>query len=145
MAELREKYKNDKERMSREVMELYKKHRVNPLSGCLPMIVQIPVFIALYNVLMNAIELRHAPFHLWIADMSVKDPYYITPLIMGATMFLQQKMSPSAPDPTQQKVMMMMPVIFTFMFMNLPSGLVLYWIVNNSLSITQQYYILKKS
>ena len=145
MAELREKYKNDKERMSREVMELYKKNRVNPLSGCLPMIVQIPVFIALYNVLMNAIELRHAPFHLWIADMSVKDPYYITPLIMGATMFLQQKMSPSAPDPTQQKVMMMMPVIFTFMFMNLPSGLVLYWIVNNTLSITQQYYILKKS
>ncbi len=145
MAELREKYKNDKERMSREVMELYKKNRVNPLSGCLPMIVQIPVFIALYNVLMNAIELRHAPFHFWIADMSIKDPYYITPLIMGATMFLQQKMSPSAPDPTQQKVMMMMPVIFTFMFMNLPSGLVLYWIVNNTLSITQQYYILKKS
>ena len=145
MAELREKYKNDKERMSREVMELYKKHRVNPLSGCLPMIVQIPVFIALYNVLMNAIELRHAPFHFWIADMSIKDPYYITPLIMGATMFLQQKLSPSAPDPTQQKVMMMMPVIFTFMFMNLPSGLVLYWIVNNVLSITQQYYIIKKA
>lgn len=145
MAELREKYKNDKERMSREVMELYKKNRVNPLSGCLPMIVQIPVFIALYNVLMNAIELRHAPFHFWIADMSIKDPYYITPLIMGATMFLQQKLSPSAPDPTQQKVMMMMPVIFTFMFMNLPSGLVLYWIVNNVLSITQQYYILKKT
>lgn len=145
MAELREKYKDDKQRMSREVMELYKKHRVNPLSGCLPMIVQIPVFIALYNVLMNAIELRHAPFHFWIADMSIKDPYYITPLIMGATMFLQQKLSPSAPDPTQQKVMMMMPVIFTFMFMNLPSGLVLYWIVNNVLSITQQYYILKKT
>ncbi|MDT8317503.1 MAG: membrane protein insertase YidC [bacterium] len=145
MAELREKYKNDKERMSREVMELYKKNRVNPLSGCLPMIVQIPVFIALYNVLMNAIELRHAPFHFWITDMSIKDPYYITPLIMGATMFLQQKLSPSAPDPTQQKVMMMMPVIFTFMFMNLPSGLVLYWIVNNVLSITQQYYIIKKT
>jgi len=145
MAELREKYKNDKERMSREVMELYKKNRVNPLSGCLPMIVQIPVFIALYNVLMNAIELRHAPFHFWIADMSIKDPYYITPLIMGATMFLQQKLSPSAPDPTQQKVMMMMPVVFTFMFMNLPSGLVLYWIVNNVLSITQQYYIIKKT
>ena len=144
MTELREKYKDDKERMSREVMELYKKHRVNPLSGCLPMVVQIPVFIALYNVLMNAIELRHAPFHLWIVDMSAKDPYYVTPLVMGATMFLQQKMSPSAPDPTQQKVMMMMPVIFTFMFINLPSGLVLYWVVNNVLSIGQQYYILKK-
>ncbi|MDH3973987.1 MAG: membrane protein insertase YidC [Deltaproteobacteria bacterium] len=145
MTELREKYKDDKERMSREVMELYRKHRVNPLSGCLPMIVQIPVFIALYNVLMNAIELRHAPFHFWIMDMSVKDPYYVTPLLMGITMFLQQKMSPAAPDPTQQKVMMMMPVIFTFMFMNLPSGLVLYWLVNNILSIAQQYYIIKRT
>ena len=145
MTELREKYKDDKERMSREVMELYRKHRVNPLSGCLPMVVQIPVFIALYNVLMNAIELRHAPFHFWILDMSAKDPYYVTPLLMGITMFLQQKMSPAAPDPTQQKVMMMMPVIFTFMFMNLPSGLVLYWLVNNLLSIAQQYYILKKT
>jgi len=106
MAELREKYKDEKEKMSKEIMELYRKNRVNPLSGCLPMIVQIPVFIALYNVLMNAIELRHAPFHFWIVDMSTKDPYYVTPLIMGLTMFLQQKMSPSAPDPTQQKVMM---------------------------------------
>ena len=127
----REKYKDEKEKMSREVMELYRKHTVNPLSGCLPMRVQIPVFIALYNVLMNAIELRHAPFHLWIVDMSSKDPYYITPLVMGATMCLHQRMSPSAPDPTQQKVMMMMPIIFTFMFMNLPAGLVLYWLVNN--------------
>lgn len=144
MAELREKYKDDKERMSKEVMELYRKNRVNPLGGCLPMIVQIPVFIALYNVLMNAIELRHAPFHFWVTDLSAKDPYYVTPLLMGVTMFLQQKMSPSAPDPTQQKVMMMMPVIFTFMFMNLPSGLVLYWLVNNILSIAQQYYIIKR-
>ena len=145
MAEMKEKYKDDKERMSKEIMELYRKHRVNPLGGCLPMVVQIPVFIALYNVLINAIELRHAPFHFWIMDMSAKDPYYITPVVMGATMFLQQKMSPSAPDPTQQKVMMMMPVIFTFMFLNFPSGLVIYWLVNNVLSIAQQYYILKKS
>lgn len=145
MTELREKYKDDKERMSREVMELYRKNKVNPLSGCLPMIVQIPVFIALYNVLLNAIELRHAPFHLWIMDMSTKDPYYVTPILMGASMFLQQKMSPAAPDPTQQKVMMMMPVIFTVMFINLPSGLVLYWLVNNILSIAQQYYILKSN
>ncbi len=145
MAEMKEKYKDDKERMSKEMMQLYRKNRVNPLGGCLPMVVQIPVFIALYNVLINAIELRHAPFLFWITDMSAKDPYYITPVVMGATMFLQQKMSPSAPDPTQQKVMMMMPVIFTFMFLNFPSGLVIYWLVNNVLSIAQQYYILKKT
>lgn len=145
MAELKEKYKDNKERMSKEVMALYKKNRVNPLSGCLPMVLQIPVFIALYNVLLNGIELRHTPFHFWIVDLSTKDPYYITPIVMGATMFLQQKMSPSVPDATQQKVMMMMPIVFTFMFMNLPSGLVLYWVVNNILSIAQQYYIMKKT
>ena len=144
MVELREKYKDDRERMSREMMELYRKHRVNPLGGRLTMIVQIPVFIALYNVLMNAIELRHAPFHFWIADLSAKDPYYVTPILMGATMFIQQKMSPSAPDPAQQRIMMMMPFIFTFMFMNLPSGLVLYWLVNNVLSIAQQHYVMKE-
>ncbi|MBE9502880.1 MAG: membrane protein insertase YidC [Proteobacteria bacterium] len=145
MTELKEKYKDNKERMSKEVMALYKKNRVNPLSGCLPMVLQIPVFIALYNVLLNGIELRHTPFHFWIVDLSTKDPYYITPIVMGATMFLQQKMSPSVPDATQQKVMMLMPVVFTFMFMNLPSGLVLYWVVNNILSITQQYYIMKRT
>jgi len=144
MNELKEKYKNDKQKMSKEVMLLYKENKVNPLSGCLPMVIQIPVFIALYNVLLNTIEIRHAPFHLWIMDLSAKDPYYVTPLIMGATMFLQQKLSPSVPDPTQQKMMMLMPVVFTVMFINLPSGLVLYWVVNNLLSIGQQYYIMKK-
>ena len=145
MNELKEKHKGNKDQMGREVMALYKKHKVNPFSGCLPMVLQIPVFIALYNVLLSAIELRHAPFHFWILDMSTKDPYYVTPVIMGLTMFLQQKMTPTTPDPMQQKVMMMMPFIFTFMFMNLPSGLVLYWVVNNVLSIGQQYYILKKT
>lgn len=145
IAEIREKYKDNREKMSMAIMELYRKNRVNPLGGCLPMVVQIPVFIALYNVLMNAIELRHAPFHFWIKDLSAKDPYFVTPVLMGVSMFLQQRMSPSAPDPTQQKVMMMMPLIFTVMFMNLPSGLVMYWLVNNLLSIAQQYYIMKKA
>jgi len=144
MTALKEKYKNDKQKMGKEVMALYKKNKVNPLSGCLPMIIQIPVFIALYNVLLNTIDIRHAPFHFWIMDLSAKDPYYVTPLIMGVTMFLQQKLSPSVPDATQQKVMMFMPIIFTAMFINLPSGLVLYWVVNNILSIGQQYYVMKK-
>lgn len=144
MTALKEKYKDDKARMSKEVMALYKKNKVNPLSGCLPMIVQIPVFIALYNVLLNTIDIRHAPFHFWIMDLSAKDPYYVTPIIMGVTMFLQQKLSPSVPDAMQQKIMMFMPIIFTAMFINLPSGLVLYWVINNILSIGQQYYIMKK-
>ena len=141
MQKLREKHKNDRERLNRELMELYKTHRVNPLGGCLPMIVQIPVFFALYKVLLFSIELRHAPFMLWITDLSAKDPYYITPLIMGASMFVQQKMMPSQMDPNQQRIMMMMPVIFTFMFLQFPSGLVLYWLVNNLLTIGQQYLI----
>jgi len=107
------------------------------------MVLQIPVFIALYEALYVAIELRHAPFYLWIHDLSSKDPYYITPLLMGATMFLQQKMTPTSVDPTQQKIMLFMPVIFTFMFLNFPSGLVLYWLVNNVLQIGQQYFIYK--
>lgn len=144
MEQLREKYKDDKEKLNREVIELYKRQKVNPLGGCLPMILQMPVFFALYAVLGGAVELRHAPFILWITDLSVKDPYYVTPLLMGATMFIQQKMTPaSGGDPTQQKVMMFMPVIFTFMFLNFSSGLVLYWLVNNVLSIGQQYYVNK--
>ena len=143
MAALKEKHKGDKERMNKELMELYKRHKINPVGGCLPMVLQIPVFIALYEVLYVAIELRHAPFFLWITDLSAKDPYYITPVLMGATMFLQQKMTPSAVDPAQQKIMMLMPVIFTFMFLNFPAGLVLYWLVNNVLSIGQQYFVYK--
>ncbi len=141
---LKERFKNDRARQGQETMELYKKHRVNPMSGCLPMLIQIPVFIALYRVLYEAIELRHAPFALWITDLSAKDPYYITPLIMGATMFIQQKMTPSTMDPTQQKIFLLMPVIFTVLFLNFPSGLVIYWLVNNLLTIAQQYYIHKK-
>lgn len=140
MAEIREKYKNDPQRMQRELMELYKKHKVNPMGGCLPILLQIPVFFALYKVLMIAIELRGAPFMLWIKDLSAKDPYYILPIIMGATMVIQQKMTPSTLEPTQQKIMMIMPVVFTFMFLTFPSGLVLYWLVNNLLSIAQQWY-----
>ncbi len=141
MLELREKYKNDREALNRATMELYKTHKVNPLGGCFPMIVQIPVFFALYKALMFSIELRHAPFVLWITDLSAKDPYYVTPIIMGATMFIQQKMTPTTMDPTQAKMMLAMPIVFTFMFLNFPSGLVIYWLVNNVLTIAQQAYI----
>lgn len=141
MQKLREKFKNDRERMNREIMQLYQQHRVNPLGGCLPMLVQIPFFFALYQVLMVSIDLRHAPFLLWITDLSVKDPYYVTPLIMGATMFIQQKMTPSQMDPIQQKIFLAMPIVFTFLFLSFPSGLVLYWLVNNLLTILQQYLI----
>ncbi len=141
MQKLREKYKSDKERLNRELMELYKTHRVNPLGGCLPMLVQIPVFFALYKVLLDSIALRQAPFMLWLTDLSAKDPYYVTPLLMGATMFIQQKMTPTTADPMQAKIFMLMPVIFTFLFLNFPSGLVIYWLVNNLLTIAQQYYI----
>ncbi len=144
MKKLREKYRGDKEGLNRNMMELYKEHRVNPLGGCLPMLVQIPVFIALYKVLLGTIELRHAPFALWLTDLSVKDPYYITPVIMGVTMFIQQKMTPSTMDPMQAKMMLAMPVVFTFIFLNFPSGLVLYWLVNNLLTILQQYLIYRK-
>ncbi|MEW6427984.1 MAG: membrane protein insertase YidC [Thermodesulfobacteriota bacterium] len=153
MAKLREKYGNDKEKLNVEMMQLYKTYKVNPLGGCLPMLLQIPVFFALYKVLLQTIELRHAPFMLWINDLSAPDrlaigmeiPYLggipVLTLLMGASMFLQQKMSPAAGDPTQQKVMMFLPLIFTFMFLNFASGLVLYWLVNNLLSIAQQYFI----
>lgn len=144
MNEVREKYKKDPQKMQKEMMELYKKHKVNPMGGCLPMLLQIPVFFALYKILSITIELWGAPFMLWITDLSAKDPYYILPIVMGITMVLQQKMTPSSMDPKQQKIMMFMPVIFTFMFLNFASGLVLYWLVNNILSIIQQFYINKK-
>lgn len=143
MMALKEKFKNDKEAMNRAVMELYREHKVNPLGGCLPMLVQIPVFFALYKALMFSIELRHAPFYLWITDLSDKDPFYVTPILMGATMFIQQKLTPSNMDELQQKIMLSLPIIFTFMFLTFPSGLVLYWLVNNILTIAQQLYINK--
>lgn len=143
MQQLKEKYKDDRDAMNRAVMELYQTHKVNPLGGCLPMIVQIPVFFGLYKALMFSIELRHAPFYFWLQDLSSKDPYYVTPIIMGATMFIQQKMTPTNMDPLQAKMMLALPVVFTFMFLNFPSGLVLYWLVNNILTIAQQAYINK--
>jgi YidC/Oxa1 family membrane protein insertase len=143
MTKLREKYKDDRDAMNKAVMELYREHKVNPMGGCLPMIVQIPVFFALYKSLMFSIELRHAPFYLWVTDLADKDPYYVTPVIMGITMFIQQKMTPSNMEPMQQKMMLALPVVFTFMFLSFPSGLVLYWLVNNVLTIGQQMYINK--
>ena len=144
LAKLKEKYKDDKARLNKEMMDLYRTNKVNPFGGCLPIVVQIPVFFALYRALMVAIELRHAPFFGWILDLSAKDPYYVTPLIMGATMFLQQKMTPSTGDAMQAKMMLFMPIIFTFMFLNFPAGLVLYWLVNNLLSIGQQYMVMRQ-
>ncbi len=144
MAEIKEKYSKDPQKMQQEMMALYKKHKVNPVGGCLPMLLQIPVFIALYNVLNKAIELRGAPFALWITDLAAKDPYYVLPIVMGATMVIQQKMTPTTMDPAQAKIMMFMPIIFTFMFLTFPSGLVLYWLINNILGIIQQYYVNKK-
>ncbi len=144
MSRLKEQYKNDKARLQQEMMLLYKRRKINPMSGCLPMVIQIPVFIALYNALQNGIEMRHAPFFLWIMDLSAKDPIYVTPIIMGATMVIQQKMTPTAADPAQAKMFLLMPVMFTFLFLNFPSGLVLYWLVNNVLSIAHQYYLNKK-
>ena len=152
LSQLREKYKEDRQKMNEEMMQLYKTYKVNPAGGCLPMVVQIPVFFGLYQALLHSIELRHACFirylpftdMIWLADLSAKDPFYITPLIMGATMFLQQKMTPAPGDPTQAKIMLLMPVIFTFMFLNFPSGLVVYWLVNNVISIAQQYWMLNK-
>ncbi len=141
---LKEKYKNDQTKIGQETMALYREHKVNPFSGCLPMLIQIPVFFGLYKALMYSIELRHSPFFFWIQDLSAKDPYYITPVIMGATQFISQKMTPAMGDPMQQKVMLLMPVIFTFFFLNFPSGLVIYWLFNNILQIGQQYYINKK-
>ena len=141
MTRLRETYKNDKARLQQEIMLLYKRRKVNPMSGCLPMVIQIPVFIALYNALQNAIEMRHAPFFLWITDLAAKDPLYISPIVMGASMVIQQKMTPTAADPAQAKLFLLMPVMFTFLFLSFPSGLVVYWLINNVLSIAHQSYI----
>lgn len=141
---LKERYGDDKAKMSQATMELYKQEKVNPLGGCLPIIIQIPVFIALYWVLLESVELRQAPFVLWIKDLASADPYHVLPLIMGATMLIQQKLNPAPPDPMQAKVMMFLPILFTGLFWSFPAGLVLYWIVNNTLSILQQWYITRK-
>ena len=141
---LREQYGEDRQKLSQEMMGLYKKEKINPLGGCLPILVQMPVFIALYWVLMESVELRQAPFMFWLQDLSIKDPYFILPLIMGASMFVQMQLNPTPPDPMQAKVMKLMPVIFTVFFLFFPAGLVLYWVVNNLLSIAQQYYITKQ-
>ncbi len=157
IAKLRERFKDDPAKMNQEMMTLYKTYKVNPVGGCLPMLIQIPFFFALYRVLMAAIELRHAPFMLWINDLSAPDrlwigfdiPYLhglpIMTLLMGASMYLQQKMTPTTMDPTQARIMQFLPIVFTVMFINFASGLVLYWFVNNLLSILQQYLINRQS
>ena len=153
MTKIREKYKDDRQKMNEEMMRLYKTYKVNPAGGCLPILVQIPVFIALYQGLMGAVELRHAAFIyylpftdiIWLADLSAKDPFYITPVIMGATMFLQQKMAPAPGDPLQAKIMLFLPLVFIFIFISFPAGLVLYWLTNNVLSIGQQWWVLRNA
>ncbi len=146
MTAMKEQYGEDKQQMSMKMMELYKKEKVNPLGGCFPLLIQMPVFISLYWVLMESVELRHAPFILWIEDMSVMDPFYVLPLLYGASMFLMQKMQPVSPtmDPMQQKMMQLMPVFMTVFFVFFPAGLVLYWLFNNLISISQQLYITKQ-
>lgn len=145
LAALRERHGDDRQKMSQGMMELYKKEKVNPLGGCLPILVQMPIFISLYWVLMESVELRHAPFFLWINDLSVRDPYFVLPILMGASMFMIQKMSPTTvTDPMQQKVMQFMPIIFTFFFLWFPAGLTLYWLVSNVVTITQQWYIFRQ-
>ena len=153
MLKLREKHKDDRESMNREMMQLYKTYKVNPASGCLPILVQLPIFLGLYQALLNAIELRHASFIEtipftqipWLLDLSARDPFFILPLVMGATMVLQQKLTPMPGDPMQAKILMFMPVIFTVLFLAFPAGLVLYWLINNVISIGQQWWLLRKT
>ncbi|MFZ9035824.1 MAG: membrane protein insertase YidC [Francisellaceae bacterium] len=144
MKKLQELYKGDRQKLGRKMMELYREEKVNPASGCLPILIQIPVFIALYWVLLESVQLRQAPFIFWIHDLATKDPYFILPILMGISMFVQQRISPTTADPTQAKIMMAMPVIFTIFFASFPSGLVLYWLTNNVISILQQWYITRK-
>lgn len=141
---LRERYGDDKQRLQQAMMEIYKKEKINPLGGCLPILIQIPVFISLYWVLLESVELRQAPWILWINDLSTKDPYFVLPIIMGASMFVQMKLNPPPADPMQAKIMMALPFVFTAMFLFFPSGLVLYWVVNNLLSILQQWLIIRR-
>jgi len=139
VAALQEKFKDDRERLNKELIKLYRDHKVNPVGGCLPMVLQMPVFVSLFNILYMTIDLRQAPLGLWITDLSVQDPYYILPIIMGVSMVVMQKIQPTTMDPTQAKVMLMLPAFMTFLFINFPAGLVLYWLTNNVLSIVQQF------
>ena len=142
---MKERIGDDRQRMSQEMMELYKKEKVNPLGGCFPIVLQMPIFLALYWALMGSVELRHAPFFGWIHDLSAADPYYILPVLMGVSMFFIQKMSPTTvTDPMQQKIMMFMPVGFTVFFVFFPSGLVLYWLVSNIVTLIQQTLIYRQ-
>jgi len=138
---LKERYGDDRQKLNEAMMKMYREEKINPLGGCLPILVQIPVFIALYWMLLESVEMRQAPFMLWINDLSTKDPYFVLPVLMGATMLIQHKLNPTPLDPIQARVMMILPIAFTFFFMFFPAGLVLYWVVNNTLSIAQQWYI----
>jgi YidC/Oxa1 family membrane protein insertase len=143
LQQLKERFGDDRQALSRATMELYRKEKINPLGGCLPMLIQIPVFIGLYYVIIESVQLRQAPFILWIHDLSVKDPYYVLPILMGFSMVLQQRLTPSSPDPAQAKMMMIIPLVFTVFFLNFPAGLTLYWLVNNCVQILQQWYVTK--
>lgn len=143
MEMLKQRYADDKQKLTQATMELYKQEKVNPVSGCLPILLQIPVFIALYWVIVESVELRQAPFILWIHDLSQQDPYYVLPVLMGLSMFIQQRLNPPPPDPMQAKIMMAMPVVFTILFASFPAALMLYWFVNNTLSFLQQWYIMR--
>ena len=139
VAAVQEKFKDDRDRLNKELIKLYRDHKVNPVGGCLPMVLQMPVFVSLFNILYMTIDLRQAPLGLWINDLSVQDPYYILPIIMGISMVVMQKIQPTTMDPTQAKVMLMLPALMTFLFINFPAGLVLYWLTNNMLTIVQQF------
>jgi len=138
---IRDRYKGDRAKLNKAMMDIYKEEKINPLGGCFPILIQIPVFISLYWVLLESVELRQADFILWINDLSIPDPFFVLPLLMGITMFIQQKLNPAPMDPVQAKVMSVLPVVFTIFFAFFPSGLVLYWVVNNTLSIAQQWMI----
>jgi YidC/Oxa1 family membrane protein insertase len=140
---MKEKFGDDRQKMQIAMMDLYKKEKINPMGGCFPILIQVPVFIALYWVLLGSVELRHAPFFGWIQDLSAIDPFYILPILMGATMIIQTKLNPKPTDPMQAKIMTWMPVVFSVFFFFFPAGLVLYWLVNNVLSIAQQWYVNK--
>ena len=144
MKALKDRYGDDKAAMQQATMKMYKEEKINPLGGCLPILIQIPVFIALYWVLLESVELRQAPFIFWLEDLSIKDPYYVLPVIMGISMLVQQKLNPAPVDPMQAKIMMTLPFVFTVFFAFFPSGLVLYWVVNNMISIAQQWYITRQ-
>jgi YidC/Oxa1 family membrane protein insertase len=141
LEQIKKQFGDDRERLNKAMMELYKTEKINPLGGCLPMLIQIPVFIALYWAILSSVELRHAPFFGWITDLSATDPYYVLPLIMGISMMVQTKLNPVPPDPMQAKLMQIMPIVFSVVFFFFPAGLVLYSVVNNLLSIAQQWYI----